>query len=984
MPTPVSRLAQELNVDVRTIRRDIRQLVNDGVEVVVERGRAGGAFLDDPKRKQPVDRGLPFVGRTRELTNAISFLKTDKPNALSILLVSGDAGIGKTRFLTELQSGLEDVARIAWGRCSETSQTAGLAPWDQVLRSLGATGLLDENSGTQMSDPLAYEGRILRRIVNLLRLFAETPAVLFIDDFHRADSATFRVLQHLLGYGRDLPVKIVLSYRGEEEEHSSVVQAMERDLAGDAAVVQISLSPLNEDDVRSVISRTGRKISDEIVAEMYHQSAGVPLFVEELVSKLNVDPSVRTRTLSQLINEKMNRLSHLTGRFLNLASAYGREFSPSAVGGILEISHKQTSDALSEGSDLGIIETDPHSPGTWRFRHQLVHLGVYEQIRDLEKETLHALWARHLIDTNANAVAKVLEHLEKSLSLSKTKQIREYRLLAGEECVERLAWREGRSLFQSFLEEVLGDELNPLQLARAHAGLGKCAHGLDLEEQAIEQFSMAFDLYCSAGREMEAISLALIPVHGPIAEQVSDLTEKALSISEPDSLEKGQLLSRRFFGRRGEVPISDLDEANRIARIHGDGQLETWNEGRRAQFLIQSLNIADGERVALRAARLSSTIADSEAAMHCYHWLAAAQFRSGELSKAISNDQRSLEFAFQSGNRSRMNLANRGLLRDELISGEFDGARQRLQWLLEHHVILSWDPIAAVLQTWSGESGNAIDRIDKVMTAALVGDREQVLNSAASCAVWMMDSGVETGTYSVASSWLRHQVRPVNRFMLAHYANIVAARGLLASQQADAELAKSTLHELESLPIVFGGDASLPLGFVPPFSMERIRARLLSATGEPEMALEGYERALEVTRSSGAIAEYLLSLIDYAEAILNSTRQRGLEELLVDVEVGIKLADGISMGMARDVLQKLSVQIKDAIRSGFGFTRQEHRIAEQLIEGKRNSEIAGTLFISERTVAGHVTKILAKTQSRTRAEAASKILNARLIGRSNR
>lgn len=982
-PVPLLELASDFQVDVRTIRRDIRQFASDGVGVQVLRGRRGGAVLGATSDSESagVKTRLPLVGRQTELTSAISHLRDGDADSLGVLLVHGDAGVGKTRFLNELEYRLKPDFESAWGRCSETSQTEGLEPWNQVLRSLGAPGLIPEVSTSEGEDPLANEGRVLIAAVEQLRHAAQTPSIAFIDDFHRADSASLRLLFHLMNFGRDLPLKVVIAYRGSTEENAPVAQAMEAELAGDSAVAQLALSRLNDTDIALLVRSTDKSISPEDIEQISNQSAGIPLFVEELLAERDLGPTVRTRTLSQLISEKMNRLSHLTGRFMAMASARGRYFSPHEVGEPISLDSDRIAMVLTEAADLGIVEVDPMNRELWRFRHELIYRGVYDQIPDLEKEVLHRSWADLLTSRSPIPVMQVVEHLERSPVFTQARQLDEYRVRAGEDCIGRLAWSEGRSLFLSVLRSSPEQHLDSLNLARAHAGLGRCAYGLDLAPEAVEHFSLAFDLYVSIGMPAEAINLALIPVHGPVTKQVVELTGKALAICAPDSLQRGWLLSRSVFrARRTKKLLVDLDEANRIARIHQDKELEMWNEGRRAQFLIQSLDLATGKKHATRAVRLASRTSDLEGAMHCHHWLAAAHFRSGSLEAAFAADQESLELALRSHNRSRVNLANRGLLRDELISGAFGEASSRLEWLLNHHTVPSFGPLGALLRAWTGDTAAAVDQIDEELSKAAAKNRDLLLSSVASCAVWMMDIGVETEAYSASVAWLRRQSHPDDPFMRSHHVNLVAARGLLATQVDDKELALKTLRELDSLQFVFGGDASVPEGFVPPFSFDRIRARLLVTLGEEGKAESYFRDALESTRSAGAFAEYLLTSVDFLSSQIDSVEFTNVREPIADLEFGLELAKRLSMKSTLSALRTISRKVREMSAASFNFTQREHHVARSLVRGLRNSEIATSLFISERTVAGHVTRILSKTNSRTRAEAVAKILSSGTLG----
>jgi predicted ATPase len=179
-------------------------------------------------------RELPFIGRERELADLAGALENASRGRGAVALVSGEAGIGKTRLADELAKAvLGGEGTIAWGRCWEAGGTPAYFPWTQALRALvalrgsravlsGAAGraadltpLLPElvetpRTPSTVADPVQARFRLFDAVASLLKaLSVESPVVIALDDLHSADLSSLHLLHFVAKELRSMRVLVI-------------------------------------------------------------------------------------------------------------------------------------------------------------------------------------------------------------------------------------------------------------------------------------------------------------------------------------------------------------------------------------------------------------------------------------------------------------------------------------------------------------------------------------------------------------------------------------------------------------------------------------------------------------------------------------------------------------------------------------------------------------------------------------------------------
>ena len=136
--------------------------------------------------------GGVLIGRDAELAVLDALITQAKAGAGGFVLLTGEPGVGKTRLAragTERAAG----AMVSWGSCRESEGAPPLWPWMQVLRHLGGPRVV-----TGAAEGAAARYRLYERVGSTLREQAEAkPHLVVIDDLHRADEASLRLLAYL-------------------------------------------------------------------------------------------------------------------------------------------------------------------------------------------------------------------------------------------------------------------------------------------------------------------------------------------------------------------------------------------------------------------------------------------------------------------------------------------------------------------------------------------------------------------------------------------------------------------------------------------------------------------------------------------------------------------------------------------------------------------------------------------------------------------
>ncbi len=378
---------------------------------------------DVPQRRpDPVSR---LVGRDRELALADEILADVAGRRPRTLLLTGPAGIGKTRFMRELRSRFEAIGdgsrEPTWleGACLSYAQDEPYLPFRQVLRQvlghdevppmlglvLGLAPGADDATRVEALSPESLHQAVIDAVVELVTgLAAQGPVAIALDDLHWADAASLRLAEGLIdGLPEDVPVLVLLAMRSETDRPSWVLRehTMER---RPHAATEIALTPLGPDAERGLVSDLvgAGTLPDDLEAHLLQRAEGNPFFLGELLRSLRdagaivqsdghwrFDHEVAVDlpdTVERVVLARIDRLSSNHRDLLSSAAVIGREFDLPLLGRVADV--ELTPESLSGLIQLGLFEA-AHRPRD-RFSHPLIQETAYQSMLRRGRRELHA------------------------------------------------------------------------------------------------------------------------------------------------------------------------------------------------------------------------------------------------------------------------------------------------------------------------------------------------------------------------------------------------------------------------------------------------------------------------------------------------------------------------------------------------------------------------------------------------------------------
>ena len=353
-----------------------------------------------------------LVGRTEEL-RALADRAAESPG---LVLIVGDAGIGKTRLLSAFLDEQRTAGSVvAVGSCVELVEDAvPFAPITQALRRLAKDPELDADVRTLLGslygsadggDPAGTESRgaLFTSVLQVLTSLAEQrPVVFAIEDFHWSDTSSRDLVSFLMGNLTDERVLVAITYRSDELHRKHPLRPWLAEARRRGTTTTLFVPPLGEDEIAQLTtSLTGEIARHQFVTELATRSEGNPLFIEEL---LVAEPSGAGRvptTVRDLLVTRIERLTAETQEILRVMSASPRPIDHHVIEAVSGSSSEAISKALREAHEQQILAFDPDQ--RHMFRHSLMREAVYDELLPDEREKLHAHFARALESGSASS-----------------------------------------------------------------------------------------------------------------------------------------------------------------------------------------------------------------------------------------------------------------------------------------------------------------------------------------------------------------------------------------------------------------------------------------------------------------------------------------------------------------------------------------------------------------------------------------------------
>jgi tetratricopeptide (TPR) repeat protein len=373
-----------------------------------------------------VIRPVRLVGRDRELVLLRAHLAAALAGRGGIVLLGGEAGIGKTALAEVLLAEARDRgALVLIGRCYDLSETPPYGPWHEAFEAAPVDHDLPALPVALLpvdrdSEKLPSQGAIIRRVREYLAaLGARQPLVLLLDDLHWADPVSLDLLRAVGRYLTDLPLLILATYRDDEPTAGQPWAGVLPALVREARAERLTVSRLGGEATRAFAhARYRLPAGDEArLADYLHARAeGNPFYLGELLRSLEEAGLLRRGpgeggwTLGDLleagvppllrliIGERVARLGTETGQLLAVAAVIGQAVPLDLWAAASGADDETLGGALDRVSAVRMLAETPDGAGA-RFAHALIRETLYEAIPLPRRRGLHRRVAEALLVT---------------------------------------------------------------------------------------------------------------------------------------------------------------------------------------------------------------------------------------------------------------------------------------------------------------------------------------------------------------------------------------------------------------------------------------------------------------------------------------------------------------------------------------------------------------------------------------------------------
>ncbi len=789
-------------------------------------------FLPGIKKPRGVSVYVPLVNREDEMTQLARAGDRLLKGQGQIVMLTGEAGLGKSRLIGELLTYLGPRARVVEGRCHEFTQSTAYSVVAQHLRSffqltesdspeiarnrmeermqrvpdisglevravinhlLGLDIAREFEQRTRSLEPEEVRAQVIRAVAEFWRAAATAlPLVLMIEDLHWMDSASAGVLHALMPIMEQVPVMLLCAFRPERASLAREFRIMaEHDYPHRS--VEIRLTRLSEQDTEDLAGQLLEELTlpPDRKREVARRSEGNPLYVEEMVRTLQAQDATAKNlaelpaTLKGILQARLTTLSEATRRVLQTASVIGRAFPLQLLQAMAGAETVLDQHLYLLQRDGFLVEQERWPHPQFAFHHVLLHEAAYGMLMLAERRDLHRRLAEIMTKESATAanLSVIFNHFVEG-------EVWERSVEYGERAA---AWaREVGAPDQS-----LAHYEQTVAILEAHADTAP----IEANPRIRESYG---DLLVLIGRFEEARL------------QYERLKAMAQTASQGAHAERKLAAAYRQEGKLDRA-VEHLHAALLALPPGADPFEEAW--AHLDLGYVEDLTGSDAASVLAHCERARLLAAGGNSALNArvFRLFAIAYGHLGEMDAALDSATRALEFASQSGDQFEVAVAHNNL---------------------------------ADIYRHKGEIGRALEHVRAGLTAAERSGRTEALYHSALLHTTMGELYLDRGQWGEARRELEQGLRylekvgPVPRLrveLLADLAQALVGEGMSAD-------ALSLLDEAQRLCLTYSLHRLTA-------KLWRIRAEAYLQTGDLARAEDACGAGMKESQRFGADVE---------------------------------------------------------------------------------------------------------------------------------
>jgi DNA-binding CsgD family transcriptional regulator/tetratricopeptide (TPR) repeat protein len=974
-----------------------------------------------------------LVGRVEELQVLEAARRRAADGEPAVVLVGGEAGVGKTRLVAELAARCQaDGTRVLSGGCIPVGDGLPFAPIVEALRPLPDELGIDTvrelagpswrelarllpSLGEPSLDPAgqAAQARLFELLLGLLvRLSQQAPVAMVVEDLHWADQSTRDLVAFLVRNLHRNRVLLVVTYRNDEPGQQRLGPYLaELDRSG--WVLRLELPRLERAQTAAqLLSILAAPPAADLVDQVFVRSEGNPFFTEELLAAVQAGSEQLPPTLGDLLRGRVQTVPERAQHVLAVAAVAGRPVPHRLLASVAGLDDQDLLEALRVVVAHHLLVTRP-GEDSYQFRHALLRQLVEAELLPGERARLHAAYAHALTDqpelaalSPAARAAELAIHWEAAGEVLPALPARVEAGLAAERA---RAVVEANRHYQRALKlwKQVADPGQPAGLdwidlltraAETAARTGTTDRAVELLEQALDQVNWAAEparaatlLGLLAGHRHTALDhSAALAVYAQ-AEQ--------LLTNEPPSAECARVLADHAHalletGRPLEA-VPRCEEAIAVARLVG----ARAEEARALDVLATCLNHpAELDRsiaLHLEARRIAEQVGDVETVIDTYSTLAFTLGLAGRDRDALDDAQEGYQRARQLGLEHATGSYIAGWLAWYLL-----GSGQWLEcerFTTDALAADSWDAhdlqiVRVQLLARQGAFAEAHKQLRQAHQLSPPSDRDPAWLGWAELALWEDNDEAVGAALAEGLGW-RRAPSPPDWGLSPHLSPWYALVLRLAADRAEwaaARRAGAELVELRRETAAVAAELNRLVAEVPRARHSGVLCSLLLAQAEVGR-LEGasdpmrWQTAATAWERLGRPFEAAYARFRQAEALLAG----GVPRQQAQTALGAAHQTAVTLGAAplrREVellaqRGRLYLEVPEdttapptappSVIASLGLTRREVEVLALVAEGRTNRQIGQALFITPKTAGVHVSRILAKLGVTGRGEAAA-------------
>jgi DNA-binding CsgD family transcriptional regulator len=917
------------------------------------------------------------------------------------VVLSGEAGIGKSRLLATLMENLADHGwQVAVGQCMDLGDSPlSYLPFVDVFGRLASTEesreLLDQRPGLRplidqaaddTTQPLGRSALFEAVRATLNDLATTRPLLVVIEDVHWADRSSLELISFLLARPFLTPVSMIISYRTDDLHRRHPLRPVAAGWLQLPSVERIELGPLADDAIGELAGSLGAELSDEGLRRVIDRVEGNAFFAEELIAAGSMPHGIPD-DLADLLILRVDRLQPSARQVVRSAAVAGRRVSHDLVQAVTGLDPVELDGALRDAVERHVLVSG--GPDHYAFRHALLAEAIYQDLLPGERVRLHGAYVQALRDRPRTAAAELARHAiaahDHHTAMTAGVQAADEAMIMGgpDEALRHYA-----SVIELITDPLVDtSELDAVEIvtraARAAIAAGVPERGVALVQDQLSQLPADHDPMVRA-RLLQSLADAAAITDTDVDALVVVSDALTLIPAEPDS----ELRCRAL--RTYAQALADRSRQDEAVRAAGEalamaeriGLTEVSSDMAALLAEIQDeLGDVDASRAALRQILADARQHGDAAELRALFHLAGSHYEQGQLDEAQELYLEGAARAAETGRR----YAPYGI-DARILAGLVAYARG------------SWEVALKIADT-SGENpptglDGALATIE-MQVAAGRGDPSALALMDRARRAWptdvlviMLSGGVAIELHGLTGdlgrTWRQHQesitevgahwtdsqaLIRLHALMIGIAADLV--RGEPEEQRRWTERADAILDEIRV--IVAAAEKWRPLGVESAAWLARLHAerlRLDQRLGLPTDStahVDAWSRAVEAFSRFPHLPELTRTRIRLAAALRLAGRSEQSREL---VEQARTVAERLGARPLLAELAALDPRPVDQSATAL-FTRREQEVLALISDGLSNRQIGERLFITAKTASVHVSNIMTKLGASSRTQAAT-------------